>query len=67
MRASDAIGRRIVEIRQTRQHTPTGTEYEVDAIVLDNGTVLIPFPVETEDTPIATILVRKPKKRADRR
>ncbi len=57
MRTRDVRGRRIVDVRHRRRwndHTKR-FEYDVVAIILDDGTLLYPFAYETEESPEATI------------
>jgi len=48
MRARDAIGRRVVAVKQTRTHDGRDAfHWHLVAIVLDDGTRLVPSVVET--------------------
>lgn len=50
MRARDVIGRRIVGVRQQRVRSPSGRSvYHLDALVLDDGTVVNLDVVALED------------------
>ena len=48
MRVRDAIGKRIVAIKQERVTANSGSVYHVSAIVLDDGTVLSTSVAEME-------------------
>lgn len=48
MRARDAVGKRIVKIHQTRHIVNGYPTYNVEAIELENGTLLCPVTVETD-------------------
>lgn len=65
MRARDAIGRRIVGVRQHPVRNSGGTTiWDIDAIVLDNGVELRPLVNESEDGSCyyVELLVVKPKR-----
>lgn len=66
MRKRDVVGRRIVDVRyrivQTRDQ-PSESCTVVDAFVLDNGREVRPWAFETEDAPIATLLLSRPRGR----
>lgn len=67
MKAKDAVGRKIVGVRQTRWFNDYSHKHEitVDALILDNGTELRPFGFPTETDHAATLLaVKKPKDKA---
>ena len=54
------IGKRIVAIQQERFHDPgNGWIVHVRAIVLDDGTELVPMTAQTETDPATYFLVRK--------
>ena len=59
MRARDVVGRRIVSVRQRRSDFSAQT-YEIDAIVLDNGTEIQfwaqEHPDGTDPLPVAVVV-----------
>lgn len=64
VKARDAVGKKIVAVRQTRwfnEHTGT-REVTVDALILEDGTELRPHGFPTETDIASTILVSKKKK-----
>ena len=64
MKAKDAVGKRIVEIKQKRRHWEGGNYafHEVTHIVLEDGTTLKPYGWEMGhcEFPVS-ILVEKPQ------
>jgi len=68
MRIRDALGKRIVAIVQHPAvlHERGGKRvWEVSALVLEDGTRLVPFATETDWEPIAQILVVKKGEKSD--
>lgn len=64
MRSKDVLGKRIVRVDHVRGKDPDWGFYcRVDRIVLDDGTVLLPFAVETCDCPEGDILVANYKEK----
>ena len=62
MKSKDAVGKRIVEIKQKRIHRDDGGEYVgygVSSIVLEDGTTLSPLVLETGYGYAIDILVGK--------
>lgn len=63
MRSRGVVGRRIVSVRQRRVVNSGGVPvYDVDAIVLDNGTELRPLVNESPDAScyyVEMLVVRK--------
>lgn len=64
MKARDVIGKKIVAIQQEvfwNAHIAKN-ETAVSAIVLEDGTRLVPIATETVDQPLVTILVCRPRR-----
>ena len=62
MRTKGIIGRRIVDVRQSRAMGTGGPVFDVDAIVLDNGVELRPIVAEVPNgsTYLVKMLVVRP-------
>lgn len=59
------IGHTIVKVVQARYPTCGGSQMLVDEVHLDNGVVLIPHAVQTEESPAGTLVVRRPPARVN--
>lgn len=66
MNTRGVIGKRIVAVRQRREHNdrlPRGTSMAVEAIVLEDGTELQPYTEEWEDGYSTDFRVVRPERR----
>lgn len=62
LRSKDVVGKRIVKVEQSRASNGRGKMvWDVEALVLEDGTRLIPVTVETEGDYFHKFIVNKPE------
>jgi len=66
MRARDIVGKKVASVHQTRiirdEHHGSGSVWEFDSIVFEDGTRFYVYIENTEHLPFATGVVSKPTK-----